>query len=300
MRINIYPKSAGTNHSILPLLAATAEGARKLGWEVKICDDLTWCQGELDVFWGSWKSFDMDHHKLKRDIVANSKNFIVLETRLIGHHSVGNFTDMEYARVGLNGFLCDTGFFGKVDNTSKRWQLMSQHLQRIPQPVERNADGYFLIIMQLANDASLRGLDINQWALKTCQSIRVFSKRKIVIRMPQRIYNYNQDILQAIARIENVEFLKGTSDNIVSSLAGCFCSITYSSGMGVDSLIAGRPTIAMDAGSFAFSCSDHEITGGILENPKLENRDQQLNDLAYFQWNAQELATGEPLRRLLI
>ena len=66
---------------------------------------------------------------------------------------------------------------------------------------------------------------------------------------------------------------------------------TYSSGFGIDSVIRGVPTIAMDTGSFAYSLGNNKISQ--IENLVRSNdREQWLNKLSYAQWSRKEIKDG--------
>lgn len=94
----------------------------------------------------------------------------------------------------------------------------------------------------------------------------------------------------------NVQFQTGTADNLVPTLKKAFCTVTYSSGFAIDSLINGCPTVAMSPSSFAYNICQNNVDN--IDNIKRPNRDQWLYDLSYAQWHESEIERGLPWRHL--
>ena len=69
----------------------------------------------------------------------------------------------------------------------------------------------------------------------------------------------------------------------------CHCSITYTSGLAVDSLINGCPTIACNDGNFCYEVSQNDPLE--VENIKYFDRSQWINNLSYCQWDLLEIKT---------
>ena len=65
----------------------------------------------------------------------------------------------------------------------------------------------------------------------------------------------------------------------------------------MDSLLAGIPVITPSNLNFAYPISSHSIED--VENPKMEDRQQLFNDLAYTQWTITEMAHGLPYKHLI-
>tara|TARA_R100001230_G_C5635655_1_gene142555 strand:- start:598 stop:957 length:360 start_codon:yes stop_codon:yes gene_type:complete len=96
---------------------------------------------------------------------------------------------------------------------------------------------------------------------------------------------------------DNVTMVYGNKDPIYKDLQGAWATVGYSSGGTVDSLLAGIPVITPSNLNFAYPISSHDIS--CVENPKMEDRQQLFNDLAYTQWTVTEMAHGLPYKHLL-
>ncbi|MEM7071401.1 MAG: hypothetical protein AAF403_06530 [Pseudomonadota bacterium] len=299
MKVNVYTQSIGTDPSATDFMKASIKGAQKLGWYVNCCDEPNYVDGDLHIFWGSWKARNHQHHALKRDIINHHAHFIVLETRLIGQSNTLNLIDRQYVRIALGGYLRDDGYFGHHETDQTRMNNMLASLGRDLKPVETNPDGPFMVIMQRPGDASLRGIDIDSWALKVCHQIKQIDERPIIVRMPAKHMHHNPMILDKIQSLKNVTLSTGTAQNLESSLKQCFCTIAYTSSMSIDSAIEGRPVITLDPGNFIWPCADHEINHESLKAPKLINRDQRICELTYFQWTKSEIESAIPFSRLI-
>lgn len=92
-------------------------------------------------------------------------------------------------------------------------------------------------------------------------------------------------------KINDVFFQTGTKKNFIPTLKSCNCSITYTSGLAVDSLINGCPTIACNEGNFCYEVSQNDPLG--VENIKYFDRSQWINNLSYCQWDLLEIKNGK-------
>ena len=141
-------------------------------------------------------------------------------------------------------------------------------------------------------------VDVSSWANFCVEKIRTITNRKIILREPQIKRTYN---LKYALSFKDVFVQKGTYENKSDTLNEAWCTVTFSSGMGVESIISGCPTIAMHPSSFAFEISRSDLLN--IENPKMMNRNQWLYNLAYTTWSLDEIRLGKPwmhLKLLLI
>ena len=87
---------------------------------------------------------------------------------------------------------------------------------------------------------------------------------------------------------------KGT---INSDLNNAHCTISYTSGSSIDSIVSGVPVITCSEYNFLWPISSHSLED--IENPKLGEREQLLYDLAYAQWTTEEIKQGKPSEHLI-
>ena len=59
----------------------------------------------------------------------------------------------------------------------------------------------------------------------------------------------------------NVQFQRGTKENLIPTLHEALCTVTYSSGLAIDSLLNGCPNISMSPSSFAYEIVPNTVKG---------------------------------------
>tara|TARA_R110002153_G_scaffold85164_2_gene212884 strand:- start:255 stop:1163 length:909 start_codon:yes stop_codon:yes gene_type:complete len=253
-------------------------------------DDIDIC--DVAVIFGSWKDRNTAWHNCKRVVVESGKPFICIETPLIGRGPVSNILQDDWYRIGVNGFLADTGRFYRQNQSypSDRWEKISKNLNVKLQPWKK--EGTFIVIaLQLPGDASLRGINVTKWAADSAEELRTYTDRPIVVRTPQLDRQFDKENIVRITRIEGAALQQGTKDNLLETLDAAYATVTYSSGFGIDSVIRGTPTIAMDPGNFAYSLGNNKLSQ-IEDLVRSNDRQQWLNNLSYAQWSRKEIKDG--------
>jgi hypothetical protein len=260
----------------------------------KVCEinnGLKWMDdSSLDIFFGSWKDRNLDHHNVKRNIVKNSTNFLVLETPLLGRQKVELVMRDNWFRLGHNGFLANTGDFNNKNCPSDRWEIISEELDLELHKDSQKQNGPIVLALQLPGDASMQGTDISQWAAQTVDHIRAVTKRPIVIRSPQLPRQYDRWCMERIARHENIQWQEGTKENLQHTLQSAWCAVTFSSGLGIDALMYGCPVIACSPASFVYDLCPNNVE--YIESIRLPVREQLFYNLSYAQWSIEELTNG--------
>lgn len=271
-------------------------------------DDVEFTNGsylpcDCAVIFGSWKIIPksrgskFQHHFIKEDVVREAPQFVVLETPLLGRQKVELFLEDNWYRIGIGGFLADDAIFPTKKDAS-RWELIRADLNIDLEPWTINKDGHILIALQLPNDASLRGIDIAKWAYESALEVRKRSNNKIIIREPQiRDKKFNPTYMEKLLALKNVELQLGTYNNLFSTIKASYCNITYSSGLGIDSLMRGIPTIACSSASFAQFAGIND-TFDYLENVEEIFRLDWVTSLSYCQWHKDELLSGEAWKHI--
>ena len=221
--------------------------------------------------------------------------------RIVGDPSVDASS---YLRLSLNSFLYDDGEFANQNSPSDRWEHLSKRLNLSCKPYRKNGN-HIVLVMQKLFDASLRGVEkdraINhiKWLNKAISDIRQNSDRKIEIRPHPLSWKSDaeKNILNALdfQKYKNVEFNPTSSRDIRSSLKDAWACVTYCSGSAVISLLEGVPVVAYDSGSMASPVASKTAVN--INNIKLYDREQWLYDMAYTQWNSEELRSGKPWLR---
>jgi len=249
---------------------------------------------DVAVIFGSWKKSPkkkwklmLQHHFTKNSIVQNHRNkpLIVIETPLLGRTITDNH---EYHRVGLNHFMRGLADFKNENSPSDRFKELGLTIK----PWRKKGD-HVLIVGQNMYDASLFGLDFELWVKNTIQHLRRYTDRPIVFRDHPENKNQMKNMVETY-KWWNVSY--SNEGTINDDLKNAHCTVSYTSGSTIDSILAGVPVIPCSEYNFVWPISSHQLSE--IENPKLGERTQLLYDLAYAQWSVEEIRQGKPWHHL--
>lgn len=249
---------------------------------------------DLAVIFGSWKPREKGSHNTRNSVALNAEKFLVIETPLLNRKTAEENTQW---RIGLNGYL----------NRDAEWPILTpkESADRLADLKIRfsgwrnDPDGAVLIALQLPGDASLRGTDINEWAYHTACTIRLRSKRPIIIRShpfaTHRAFSEHGELAYRLmsAGVKDIMFSDGGLVPWHQDLDRAWCTVTYSSGLAVDSVLAGVPTIACDEGNFAWGISSNNPEQ--IETPRMASQKEVshwLKFLAGCQWSLDDMRDG--------
>lgn len=310
MKVKVFLESAG-NFDERDILKNFYDGIKRFEntksdvpsdrLEVEWAMDQKYEQCDVAVFIGSWKDRDRPHHNTRRDIVKNAPVFVTVETPLLGRVM---FEPSSQHRIGINGFLNNNAKFCVGNHGNDRLQKLGIEWKGW----QNDPNGHILLMLQLPGDASLRGINMWQWGMWAYQNIRKYTKNKIIIRThpghhPKEmdaVYKFITDV--SLNDDKKVEVVVGGKERPLSSdLKGAYCTVSYSSGSSIDSVLAGIPTIAMDPGNFTYGISSNYIEH--IDNDNIRKADitdvnQWLNNLSYSQWSVVEMASGRVWQHL--
>lgn len=252
---------------------------------------------DVAVFLGSWKpDRTRTWHQTRVSIKQNSKCFVVIETPLLGREM---FKKNKHYRVGVNGFLNRDALWGdNVTRPSDRFEELG--LKYNGWKSKEDLGDKIVIALQLAGDASLRNLDINEWCLDTVRTLREHTQRPIEIRthpgVSEKGMGNHEELFKqfAFANFTNVSFVNGKEVPWEEHLKDAYCVVSYSSGLAIDAVLNGYPVIACDEGNFAWNVAETKLSN--IENLKLATEqevEQWLYNLAYCQWTPEEMESGK-------
>jgi hypothetical protein len=176
---------------------------------------------------------------------------------------------------GLNG----NAIMPKVDDGGKRFHEFFAHLY---QP-ESKAGEYALLIGQVPRDAALGGRDLSNWYLDTAKAC-------------ERTYGL-PTLFRGHPRAPFGSYPKGlvtTQGDLANHLRSAAVVVTYNSNTGVESVLAGKPTISFDSGSMAWDVTAHQI-GERYEGDRLK----WAYEMAWKQWQVSEIDDGTALEHIL-
>lgn len=269
-----------------------------LNYGEKVSEDV-----DVGVIFGSAKPRDNLHHRVRNDVINKCKNYIVIETPLLGR-TIVKMSNHDYYRMGLNGFLHNDGEFNNEKSPPDRLRLHGD-LYADWKGWKQNANGAILILLQLPGDASLRNSNHGEWLIESVDRIRELTDRKIILRFhPAMSERGHESFFSDIGKLvfknyKDIEWSDGTERTLQEDLSVAKVCLTYSSGSAIDSVVYGIPTITIDEGNFAYPICSKSIES--IEDPVLADRNtvlQWLSNIAYCQWNRKEMANGKAFNHI--
>ena len=249
------------------------------------------------VIFGSYKKKrGRPQHQGKGKIIESGIPYIQLETQLIGR-PIDTAIHNEF-RVGVNGFLWDDAKWGFEHIEDDRSKKVFERNGYDPDVPWKQDGEYILLCMQKVGDASLRDADVFEWTENTVNDIRKHTDRKIIIR-PHPLYrksSLHNTLKEKVLNVPNThwqetDLLKDGFVSIQEQLQKAWCTVTYTSGSGIDAVINGIPNIACDTGSMVYDVSSKDIAE--VENPYRGEKKEWTNRIAHCQWNIEEFESGE-------
>ena len=249
------------------------------------------------VIFGSYKpSRGRSAHHGKGRIIESGMPYVQIETQLIGR-PIDTAFHTEF-RVGVNGFLWDDAKWGFEHIKHNRANKVFERNGYSPDVEWRDDGEYILVCMQKVGDASLRGADVFAWTETTVNDIRKHTDRKVIVR-PHPLYrksNLHNQLKEKILKKADVHWqeadvTKPSFIPIAEQLKKAWCTVTYSSGTGIDAVINGVSNVACDKGSMVYDVSSKDVAE--IELPYKGEKLIWANKIAHCQWNIDEFESGE-------
>jgi hypothetical protein len=242
---------------------AFGAGLARHGWRVTYGRTVEAC--DLLCLWGVRKRWAIDAQKQAGGEV------VVLERGYVGDR-------FEWTSVSFGGALNGRAEFRGPFHDRSRWERHFAHLMKPWRVAGNPTTGYALIVGQVAGDMSLGGTDLQPWYAAASFQLHKMGWQVRFRPHPVSVQRYQ------VVPVQGAETIKGTLED---ALAGASVVVTYNSNTGVESVLAGVPTIAMDAGSMAWPVAGHAIDEIVTPD-----RTAWAHALAWKQWRREEIADG--------
>lgn len=270
MRIacHLNPTSRRSSH----LAQMMAEGARRHGLSVLLTQDFTAPAADIGVAYG-W-----GHPGLFEAYRARGGHFAYLDLGWWGRKPrkdvLGGFH-----KVSINGR--EPGAYFRGNYATDRF--CRHGLTVAPW---RPSGAHILLAGMSAKSAKTRGLRPQEWEMSMIAAIRALTDRPIV-------YRPKPSWLEATPLPGTIFSFPETP--VETALRDCWMVVTLHSNVAVDALLAGVPVNVAEGVAAEFS-----TPLAALESPlRQDGREQLMADIAYSQWSAKEMASGEAWRHLL-
>lgn len=179
-----------------------------------------------------------------------------------------------WTSLGWNG-LNGRAIFPRISEPS-RFEAHFAHLVK-----HWNSDGEFvLLIGQVPGDMSLGGLNLKAWYHEMAYQARKTYGIPVRFRQHPLALERGFDVT-----VSGAQDIRGA---LSETLMRASVVVTFNSNTGVESCIAGRPTVATDIGSMAHPVAATKIGGkfNMIERMRWAHR------LAWCQWQLSEIESG--------
>lgn len=181
-----------------------------------------------------------------------------------------------WTSLGWNGLNGRAEFHVRED--ASRFE---QHFAHLLQPWNP-AGSYVLLIGQTPNDAALAGRDLSDWyAEQAAEARRVYG---LPVRFRPHPLAWSRG-----HRREVPGTVLAPDGDLASEIAGAALVVTYNSNTGVESMLAGKPTVTADAGAMAWPVAARSIVAATTSEPP---RRPWAEELAWCQFTLDEIRSG--------
>lgn len=245
--------------------------------------------GEIGIVYGIPKYVRKDYLGMKK-LFELQNNMIVIERGYIKRD--------KYHSIGWNGMNGYANFLNK-DMPDNRFKKLKVKLKKWRPGKEK-----ILITGQVPWDSNVQSLYSGEnkqsrgevsmayisW-LRTIYDklIDMGHSDNIVFRPHPYLFELSKDFTSKYESAIPRE-LWSTNKTIEEDLSKAKVLITYNSNSAVDAVISGIPVIVGDKGSMAWDVANKSISD--LNNLKMLERKYWINDIAYSQWNLDEIKKG--------
>lgn len=237
-------------------------------------------------------------------ILESNKPFLCAEAAVFRRNMIPPPNENSYHRMSWFSYFRDEGDYNNSDCPDDRW-LKIQKEQQIEIKDWKMSGEYILLIMQRPGDSSLKNLmikygDYETFLTKVINDIRRHTDRKIRVRLHPARHDRQMAIINNIS-VSNIEISPNThgvkldgggegGDGLYEDFKNAHAVVGFNSNALTESVCEGIPTFSLCPSSMAWECSNKELQ--FLENPKIFDRQQWLNNLAYCQWTEKEIHAG--------
>lgn len=276
--LSSLPRIADRNRKV-EVLQAFAAGCTQLGLKTLLQSNQQLAPAKLGVILG-WvgQSIKGPHIQLRKDVIANQKVMSI-------DGSCFKFADPNsiFLRYSLDGVYYNTNEYANKNSSPDKWNQISNRLGLELKPWQRSGN-HILVCGQRDGGWSMKGVDMNHWALETVAQIRAQTDRPIVVR-PHPKNPINQHLF---ARIPNLKFSRSTT--LQQDLNNAWASVFFNSSSCVASVLAGVPVFASDPDCVAWQVANQDLSQ--IEQPLTPVREQWLWDLSAAHWTDDESRAG--------
>ena len=203
-----------------------------------------------------------------------------------------------YLRYSFNGIFPTTGEYCDAHVDPNRWNIISRDTGIQLQPTIKK--GKFIVLMMQRNGGwSMKGLDVQEWAIQTINRIRKHSDRPIVVRAhpgDKAAHQYLNHRTSRLAKMRGVRISEfGTP--LEQDMHKAWAVVNHNSSSVVGPIIQGYHSFITDSTNSQCSDVSHDDFHR-LETPKEFDREAWLQRISMFHWKFDELRNGTCWRHM--
>jgi hypothetical protein len=134
---------------------------------------------------------------------------------------------------------------------------------------------------QIYWDTSVQHIDYKKWLQDTAKELRKLTDKPIIYRPHPK-------------RPESISEVKGlitSTKSYQEDLKDAFAVVAFNSNSALEAMIEGVPAFVYDKGSMVYNIANRDIKD--INAPYYNYREQTLYNIAYTQWNKEEMRSGQ-------
>lgn len=273
MRISVFNRFGALNSA--PVFHALQQGIANLGHQCQPHD----FGADVAVIWSVvWAGRMQPNFEVWRYFQQSGRPVIVAE--------VGTLHRGKTWKLGLNGTGLAAAYQHHLD--AERPEKLNLRLQ------PWRSDGRDIIIAMQRQDSEQWCSAPADWLEQTLIRLKQLTKREVVIRPHPR---YGRQF-QSNCRLQQPRKINNTYDDydLEHSIANAWAVVNWNSGIGVTAAMQGIP-VFVGHDSLASAVANLDLQQ--IESPNRPDRRAWLEMISHTEWTLDEIASGEPLARLL-
>lgn len=243
--------------------------------------------------WQHERGKNAPHLRLRQGVIDRTHNTHVCcaDANLFLYANKSN-SPHHYLRYSFDGVFRNTGQYFDDNPDPKRWQQISKDTGI---KIEDNKTGgsHILICAQRDKGWSMGKVSLDKWILDTCESIRKYTSRPIIIRLHPKDNETNRrfnDIIRLVRKFKGVGLSKNR-DSIEKDLVNCWAVVNHNSSSIVGPIIQGYNSFITDPTTS--QCSEVSHHGfEMIESPQQFDRQKWLERVSMCHWKFSELEDG--------
>lgn len=243
--------------------------------------------------WQHERGKNAPHLRLRQSVIdcTRNKHVVCGDSNLFLYANKTN-APHHYLRYSFDGVFPNTGIYCDTNIDPKRWQQISLDTGIELEPM-KNKGKHILICAQRNQGWSMGSVRLETWLVNTCQSIRKYTDRPIVIRLHPKDNETNRNassIQQMLRNIKDVR-LSTNRDSFDADLKKCWAVVNHNSSSIVGPLIKGYSAFITDPATS--QCAEVSHVGfENIESPQEFDRQRWLERISMFHWKFNELEDG--------